>query len=56
MDPDTGVSPGSVEAAYLAAGAGIQSVEALAAGDVRRTFALVRPPGHHAERNKVMGF
>jgi len=56
LDPDTGVSPGSTEAAYCAAGAAIEAVEALMSGEVKRAFALVRPPGHHAERDRVMGF
>ena len=56
LDPDTGVSPGSTEAAYCAAGAAVETVEALVSGEVNRTFALVRPPGHHAEHDRVMGF
>jgi acetoin utilization deacetylase AcuC-like enzyme len=56
LDADTGVAPGSVDAAYLAAGAMIDAVEAMMAGEAKRCFALVRPPGHHAERHKVMGF
>jgi len=56
LDPDTGVSPGSTNAAYLAAGAGIQAVDALMAGTCKRAYALVRPPGHHAERHHAMGF
>lgn len=56
FDPDTAVSPGSVEAAYLAAGAALDAVTAVAAGPARRAFALVRPPGHHAEASQAMGF
>ncbi len=56
LDADTGVSPGSTFAAYLAAGAGINAVEALMEGKAKRAFALVRPPGHHAERHHAMGF
>jgi acetoin utilization deacetylase AcuC-like enzyme len=56
LDMDTGVSAGSVDAAYLAAGAACEVVEALMSGDEKRAFALVRPPGHHAERDKIMGF
>ncbi len=56
LDPDTGTSPASVEAAWLAAGAAVQAVEAVVTGDARRSFALVRPPGHHAEPDRVMGF
>ncbi len=50
LDPDVLLSAGSVDAAYLAAGAGIAAVEAVVSGAARRAFALVRPPGHHAER------
>ena len=56
LDADTAVSPESVQAAYLAAGAALQAVEALMRGDARRAFALIRPPGHHAEAMQAMGF
>ncbi|MBA2665223.1 MAG: histone deacetylase [Bradymonadaceae bacterium] len=56
LDPDTALSAGSVEAAYLAAGAAIEAVTALFAEEHRRAFALVRPPGHHAEAGRAMGF
>lgn len=56
LDADTHLSKHSVEAARLAAGAGIESVEAVVAGDCASAFALVRPPGHHAERGHAMGF
>ena len=58
LDPDTHVSPGSVEAAWLAAGAGVDAVEALFAPEPaqRRAICLVRPPGHHAEADRAMGF
>lgn len=56
IEHDTVVSPGSIDAALLAAGSGIQAVDALIAGRARRAFAMVRPPGHHAEPQRAMGF
>ena len=56
LDPDTATSPGTVDAAFLAAGAAIDAVEAVFEGQARRAFALVRPPGHHAEADRAMGF
>jgi len=56
LDPDTTTSPGSYEAARLAAGSVLVLCEAVLAGEVRNGFALVRPPGHHAERARAMGF
>jgi len=56
LDPDTIVSPDSYEAALYAAGGVIKAVEAVAAAEVESAFALVRPPGHHATRERSMGF
>jgi acetoin utilization deacetylase AcuC-like enzyme len=56
LDPDTFVSERSVEAAYLAAGAALQVVDAVLSGDALTGLALVRPPGHHAEPDRAMGF
>ena len=56
LDADTALSPGSVRAARLAAGAMIDAVRAIARGEVERAFAAVRPPGHHAEPDRAMGF
>ena len=56
LDGDTIMSAGSAEAALRAAGAGVAAVDAVLAGGVRRAFCAVRPPGHHAEPGKPMGF
>jgi acetoin utilization deacetylase AcuC-like enzyme len=57
LDPDTFTSPHTYETALLAAGAVVGAVEhVLEAADGRRALAVVRPPGHHAERNRAMGF
>ena len=56
LDPDTHTSPLSFEAASLAAGAVVKGVEMLAAGEIDNGFALVRPPGHHAEHDRTSGF
>jgi acetoin utilization deacetylase AcuC-like enzyme len=56
LDPDTSTSAGSYEAARLAAGSLLVVCEAVLAGQVANGFALVRPPGHHAERDRAMGF
>jgi acetoin utilization deacetylase AcuC-like enzyme len=56
LDPDTYTSPESYEIALLAAGAAIDAVDRVTSGPVRTTMALVRPPGHHAEHDRAMGF
>ena len=56
LDADTVLSPGSVRAARLAAGAVVDAVRAVARGETARAFAAVRPPGHHAEPDTSMGF
>ena len=56
IDPDTWISEGMLEAAKLAAGAGCLSVELVHRGEARNCFVLARPGGHHALRNKAMGF
>ena len=56
LDPDTSMSPGSLTAAYLAAGGALAGVDAMMANQVEHVFCAVRPPGHHAEANRAMGF
>jgi len=56
LDGDTRMNACSLEAALRAAGAVIGAVDAVMQGDVRRAFCSVRPPGHHAERDRAMGF
>jgi len=56
LDPDTACSSESYRAALMAAGGTIACVEAVCAGRLRRAFAFVRPPGHHAEADRAMGF
>ncbi len=56
LDPDTAISTRSVEAALHAAGAGIAAVDHVMAGNAKTAFCAVRPPGHHAEKDKAMGF
>jgi acetoin utilization deacetylase AcuC-like enzyme len=56
LDADTVASPGSFEAALHAAGAAVQAVDALVGGDAGVTFCGLRPPGHHAEPSRAMGF
>jgi acetoin utilization deacetylase AcuC-like enzyme len=56
LDPDTAMSPRSYQAAVRAAGAAIGAVERVLQGHARNAFALVRPPGHHAEPARAMGF
>ncbi|WP_189411588.1 histone deacetylase family protein [Neogemmobacter tilapiae] len=56
MDADTWMSPGTLNAALRAVGGACAAVDAVLAGEARRAFVATRPPGHHAERNKSMGF
>jgi acetoin utilization deacetylase AcuC-like enzyme len=56
LDADTAISPRSVDIAYLAAGATIDLFTAVAKKEAPPGIALVRPPGHHAEADRAMGF
>jgi len=56
LDPDTSASPRTFEAALLAAGGTLSLADSILSGGTECGFALVRPPGHHAERSRAMGF
>jgi acetoin utilization deacetylase AcuC-like enzyme len=56
LDPDTVVDEGSFELALRAAGAGLEAVARLDAGEAGAAFLVLRPPGHHARRDRAMGF
>ncbi|MGO1462694.1 MAG: histone deacetylase family protein [Marinobacter sp.] len=55
-DPDTAMMPDTLRAARLAAGANIQAVDMVMSSQVTNAFICARPPGHHAERGRSMGF
>ncbi|MDP6165073.1 MAG: histone deacetylase family protein [Gammaproteobacteria bacterium] len=56
LDGDTSMNPYSLDAALLAAGAGIAATDAVLQGHLDNAFCAVRPPGHHAEHDLPMGF
>src|SRR6478752_5621851 len=56
LDPDTYTSPETYELALRSAGAAVDAVERVMGGSHKRAFVLSRPPGHHAERDRAMGF
>ncbi|ACM02393.1 histone deacetylase family protein [Cereibacter sphaeroides] len=56
LDPDTWMSPGSFEAAMRAVGGTCAAVDLVLAGEASSAFVGCRPPGHHAERERPMGF
>ncbi len=56
LDPDTATTAGSYAAATLAVGGLLNAIDKVLAGELDNAFALVRPPGHHAEADRAMGF
>ena len=56
LDPDTSLNPHSIEAAYRAAGAVVAATDAVMERTFDNAFCMVRPPGHHAETSRPMGF
>ena len=56
LDPDTCISPDSYRAALLAVGGALLAVDQVVEGDTANAFVALRPPGHHAERERAMGF
>jgi acetoin utilization deacetylase AcuC-like enzyme len=56
LDPDTQAGPHSYRAALRAAGAALDAVDRILKGELDRAFCCVRPPGHHAEADRAMGF
>ena len=56
LDGDTVISPGSKEAVFDAAGSSIKAIDGIQNKRFSNAFCVVRPPGHHAEKDKAMGF
>lgn len=56
IDEDTRMNPDSLQAAYLSAGSLPQAVDLVMQGKHQAVFCCVRPPGHHAEKDRAMGF
>src|SRR5712692_11357985 len=56
LDADTSMSPGSFEAALRAAGGAVHAVDEVIAGRAKNAFVATRPPGHHTETARPMGF
>jgi acetoin utilization deacetylase AcuC-like enzyme len=56
VDPDTALNPHTLDAAFHAAGAAVKAVDLVMTNECTTAFCAVRPPGHHAERSRAMGF
>ncbi len=56
IDPDTLMSPGTIEATFRSLGGAAAAVDAVFAGEAKNAFLCARPPGHHAETARAMGF
>jgi len=56
LDPDTVVSSGTLQAAKRAAGSVVLAVDQIMSGQIRNAFCSIRPPGHHAEHDRALGF
>lgn len=56
IDPDTAMNEHTLQAMHHAAGAGILAVDLIMRGEIENAFCAIRPPGHHAERERAMGF
>lgn len=56
LDPDTAMNPNTMKAALRSAGAGILATDLVMKGEIENAFCAIRPPGHHAELAKAMGF
>jgi acetoin utilization deacetylase AcuC-like enzyme len=56
FDPDTVTSPKTYKAAWMAAGGVMEAIRAVLTSEVANAFALIRPPGHHALKDRAMGF
>ena len=56
LDPDTSTSPDSFQTALFAVGSSLNMIDEFMKGNIKRGVALIRPPGHHAESDRAMGF